>query len=136
LGVHWELSRKVHGSQIVLVDEGTVNSAHGILAHVRHPPRDEDIDAFCRLVPMPDLIVHVTAPLDLVLARTLSRPDPPLPYRTREDRERFIRHAHEIFERMASHTAFLRNTVRVFLGDDDKRCHGSYARTIVEQLAC
>jgi len=136
LGVHRALSREEHRPQIVLVDEGTVNSAHGILAHVCRPPRAEDIDAFCRLVPMPDLIVHVTAPLDLVLARTRRRPDPPLLHRTREDRERFIRHAHEAFERMASHAALLRNTLTVFFEDDDRRRYGSYARTIVEQLPC
>src|SRR5204863_351898 len=54
LGVHSVLAREAHGWKAVLVDEGTIHSAHYVLVHVNHPPRREDVEAFCRLVPMPD----------------------------------------------------------------------------------
>jgi thymidylate kinase len=136
LGVHAALSNGAHHRDIVVVDEGTIGSAHAILAHVAHPPRAEDVDAFCELVPMPDRVVLVTAPLDAVLARTLTRRDPPMPHRSREDRERFIRHAHAAFERLTRHASFSRNTLRVVCDDDSRQRYGSYAREIVEHLAC
>jgi thymidylate kinase len=135
LGIHAALSSDAYKSGIVLVDEGTVNSAHAILVHVKQPPRSEDIDAFCKLVPMPDLVVHVTAPLDVVLARTFTRKNPPLPNRSREDRERFIRHAHTAFERVMSHAAFSRNTLRVSCDDDNRQQYRFRAREIIEQIA-
>jgi hypothetical protein len=134
LGVHLALSSGAHSREIVVVDEGTVSSAHAILAHVEHPPRAEDVDAFCRLVPMPDRVVLVSAPLETVLARTQSRQDPPLRHRSCEDRERFIRHAHAAFERMVAHASFSRNTLSVFCDDASRHRYGSYAREIAEHL--
>jgi len=136
LGVHLVLSKATHRRDIVVVDEGTVGSAHAILAHVAQPPRAEDVDAFCRLVPMPDRVVLVTAPLDAVLARTLTRRDPPMPHRSPEDRERFIRHAHAAFEHLMGHASFSRNTLRLVCDDDSRQRYGSYAREIIEHLAC
>jgi len=135
LGIHAALSSEAHKPGMVLVDEGTVNSAHGILVHVKQPPRSEDIDAFCKLVPMPDLVVHVTAPLDVVLARTFSRRNPPLPNRSREDRERFIRHAHAAFQGVMSHAAFSRNTLRVSCDEENRQQYRFHAREIIEQIA-
>jgi len=136
LGIHVALSNRAHRREIVVVDEGTVSSAHAILAHVSHPPRAEDVDTFGRLVPMPDRVVLVTAPIDAVLARTLNRRDPPMPHRSREDRERFIRHAHAAFERLKSHASFSRNTLPVVCDDDSRQRYGAYAREIVEYLTC
>jgi thymidylate kinase len=135
LGIHAALSSEAHKRGIVLVDEGTVNSAHAILVHVKQPPRCEDIDVFCRLVPIPDLVVHVTAPLDVVLARTFARQHPPLPNRSRADRERFIRHAHAAFQGIMSHTAFTRNTLRISCDDENQQQYRFGAREIIEQIA-
>ena len=136
LGIHVALSNRAHRREIVVVDEGTVSSAHAVLAHVSHPPRAEDVDTFGRLVPMPDRVVLVTAPVDAVLARTLNRRDPPMRHRSREDRERFIRHAHAAFERLKSHASFSRNTLPVVCDDDSRPRYGAYAREIVEYLTC
>src|SRR5205823_5433711 len=110
-----------NGWKAVLVDEGTIHSAHYVLVHVNHPPRREDVEAFCRLVPMPDLVVHVVAPLETVLARTFARSDPPLRRRSKEEMERFIRHAYTMFDLLMSQDTLSRKTLRVECDDDGGR---------------
>ena len=133
LGVHAALSRSPSG-QPVLVDEGTIHSAHNILVHVRNPPRPEDIDAFCRLVPMPDLVVQVVAPLEVVLARTFARRDPPLRGRTREETERFIRHSYVLWDQLMTHELLSRRTVRVTCDGDSPGTCRVPARELVDFL--
>jgi len=135
LGVHAALSSEEQKQKIVLVDEGTVNLVHAILAHVKEPPRAEDIDTFCELVPIPDLVIHVTAPLKAVLARTSVRRVPPLPNRSPQDRERFIRHAYTAFERVMSHEAFSQNTLRISCEDENWQQYRFRAREIIQQIA-
>src|SRR5439155_9928966 len=60
LGVHAALAREAGHGPAVIVDEGTIHCAHYVLVHVNSAPRPQDIAAFCRLVPMPDLVVYVT----------------------------------------------------------------------------
>lgn len=135
VGVHAALSGDTPTRQVVIVDEGTVNAVHAVLVHVAHPPRSADVEAFCRLVPMPDVVVHVTAPLEVVLARTARRRDPPLRNRSRGERERFIRHAHVVFQRLIEHEAFSQNTLRVSCDGDDRHQYRLRAREIVERIA-
>ena len=135
LGIYEALYRSPAEPGIVFVDEGTVNSAHAILVDLTKPPRAEDIDRFCRLVPKPDLVLHVTAPLEVVLARTAARKDPPLPRRRRQQRTHFIRHAHAMFEQMSSHAAFSENTVRISCDDDAVDQYRIRARELAAELA-
>ena len=135
VGIHSLLAREATSRHAVFVDEGTIHSAHNILVHVEHPARREEIEAFCRLVPMPDLVIHVTAPLETVLARTFARRNPPLRGRSRDEMERFIRHGHSMFDQLMRHEALSRNTLRVHCDDDDFGSYRRFAREIVERLA-
>jgi len=135
LGIYEALYRVPGEPGIVFVDEGTVNSAHAVLVNLNEPPRVEEIDRFCLLVPKPDLILHVTAPLEVVLARTSARKDPPLPRRSRPQRTRFVRHAHAMFEQMSSHPAFSENTVRISCDDDAVDQYRIRARELAAELA-
>ena len=135
LGVHSVLAREANGWKAVLVDEGTIHSAHYVLVHVNHPPRREDVEAFCRLVPMPDLVVHVVAPLETVLARTFARSDPPLRRRSKEEMERFIRHAYTMFDLLMSHETLSRKTLRVQCDDDDLGAYRTFAKGVVDRIA-
>src|SRR5439155_8278815 len=108
--------------------------AHNILVHVRNPPRPEDIDAFCRLVPMPDLVVHVVAPLEVVLARTFARRDPALRGRTREETERFIRHGYVLWDQLMTHELLSRRTIRVTCDGDSPEACRVPARELVDFL--
>jgi len=134
VGIHKALSRTTC-SATILVDEGTVQSAHLILAHVKRPARLEDIHTFSHVVPMPDLIVHVAAPLETVLARTFARPDPPLWYRSREENERFVRHAHAMFDQLLRHEPFSCNTLKVNCEDDGWQQYRIHARAVIERIA-
>jgi thymidylate kinase len=134
LGVHSVLAREANGWKAVLVDEGTIHSAHYVLVHVNHPPRREDVEAFCRLVPMPDLVVHVAAPLETVLARTFARRDPPLRRRSKEEMERFIRHAYMMFDLLMSQDTLSRKTLRVECDDDDLGAYRIFAKGIVDRI--
>jgi len=134
LGVHSVLAREANGWKAVLVDEGTIHSAHYVLVHVNHPPRGEDVEAFCRLVPMPDLVVHVVAPLETVLARTFARSDPPLRRRSKEEMERFIRHAYTMFDLLMSQDTLSRKTLRVECDDDDLGAYRIFAKGIVDRI--
>jgi O-antigen/teichoic acid export membrane protein/thymidylate kinase len=135
LGVHSVLARDANGWKAVLVDEGTIHSAHYVLVHVNHPPRREDVEAFCRLVPMPDLVVHVVAPLETVLRRTFARSDPPLRRRSKEEMERFIRHAYMMFDLLMSDETLSRKTLRVQCDDDDLGAYRTFAKRVVDRIA-
>ncbi len=135
LGVHSVLAREANGRDAVLVDEGTIHSAHYVLVHVNHPPRREDVEVFCRLVPLPDLVVHVAAPLERVLARTFARSDPPLRRRSKQELERFIRHAYIMFDLLMSHETLSRKTLRVQCDDDDLGAYRTFAKRVVDRIA-
>lgn len=65
------------GKRIVLVDEGTVLSAYGLLVYGSSSPSANELARFADIVPLPDLIIYVRAPLDDLLRRTAARPDRP-----------------------------------------------------------
>lgn len=62
-------------AQIILVDEGTVLSAHLLFVYGESACDPDDIERFARLVPLPDLIVYVRTPVDTLVRRALSRSD-------------------------------------------------------------
>jgi thymidylate kinase len=135
VGVYTGLRDRCGRAPVVLVDEGTVHQAHNVLVHVTRPARSEDIRRFAELVPLPDMIVHVTAPLDAVLARTTTRHRPPLRLRSLEDNTRYVRHGYAMFAELMRHEPFTRNVVRVCCDDDDWRQYGRRAREIIERIA-
>jgi O-antigen/teichoic acid export membrane protein len=134
LAIHSLLAREANGWHAVLVDEGTIHSAHYVLAHVNHAPRREDVELFCRLVPIPDLVVHVAARLETVLARTFARRDPPLRWRTKAEMERFIRHAHTMFDLLMSQDGLSRKTLRVQCDEDGFGACRNFAKEIVDRI--
>jgi thymidylate kinase len=133
LGVHAALSH--HTKRIILVDEGTVHQAHNVLVHVARPARSEDIRTFGSLVPLPDLVVYLTAPLSVVLARTRGREHPPLWNRSRDDNGRFVQHGYAMFGELMSHEAFSPIIMRIHCDEDDRKQHRARAREVVERIA-
>ena len=75
IGVY-EIARRHTHDQIILVDEGPILAAH-MFVFTRASFTSEEIAQFASLVPLPDLVVYVRAPIDTVIKRTLHRPDPP-----------------------------------------------------------
>jgi hypothetical protein len=91
-----ELLRRLHPNpEFILVDEGTVCGVHNVLVYPNRAPATTAIQAYAKLVPKPDLIIHVNSPVQLALSRTKSRYDPPLRFHSLCDRLRFVRFGHE-----------------------------------------
>jgi thymidylate kinase len=74
VGVH-ELSRRADPGVTFLNDEGTVLIAYQLFVYSDAAPTPPEIERFARLVPLPDLVVHVKAPTDLLVERAMTRPD-------------------------------------------------------------
>lgn len=102
LGVY-TLVRLIAGDRIILVDEGPVLAAH-MFIHGAGRPAAREIATFAETVPLPDAIVHVRAPVDTVVHRTLLRPDPPreLSSRSRCEVVRYSEAAAALFDQLAA----------------------------------
>ena len=61
---------------IVLSDEGTILSAYNLLVGGHPRVGETELADFARLVPLPDVVVHVRAPVETLVERATSRPDP------------------------------------------------------------
>jgi thymidylate kinase len=120
----YELARSRASSRIVLSDEGTVLSAYYYaLSDVAFDP--SELERFARLVPRPDLIVHVKAPAATLVQRAMSRPVTRRQHagKERSEVERTIRRTADVFDLVAS-TPPLRDRVIVVENDDGDRARG------------
>ena len=135
VGIYDALADLADDERIVLVDEGTVHSAHNILAHVGRSAQKADINTFAQLAPLPDLLLSVTAPLETVLQRTATRADPPLRGRSPDATATFVRHAHAMFHTLTGCDRIARRTMRI--ENDGTGLPGDHARAldVVQYLA-
>jgi thymidylate kinase len=86
LGIY-EMSKR-HGRElIVLVDEGTVSSAHLLFVFTRSLYRKEEVEQFAALVPLPDLVVFLKAPVEVLVQRAHQRGDAPREIKSRNSEE-------------------------------------------------
>jgi hypothetical protein len=67
------LRPRVRDCDVVFWDEGAVHAAHNLFVHAGSAPRREEIGLFATVVPKPDVLVWVTAPVAQSLAVTLRR---------------------------------------------------------------
>lgn len=114
----YELATRRASDRIVLSDEGTVLSAyHLALTDAAVDP--SELDEFARLVPRPDLIVYVTAPVASLVRRAASRPVRRRQHvgKDRDQVERTIRRTGDVFDLLAAAPP-LRDRVLVVQNDD------------------
>jgi thymidylate kinase len=99
LGVH-ALSR-FFSDRIVLVDEGPILMAHQFVRGACVPTGPE-LESFVDSLPLPDAVVYLTAPVPLVITRTLHRDDPPRGLRGADETSirRHIEAATTVFSRL------------------------------------
>lgn len=99
VGKH-ELARRAGAEATILVDEGAVLTAYHLYVYNDGPCGRADLDRFARLVPLPDRIVYVTAPLDVLVDRAMLRPDRRRELATadRAEIERWTARAVEVFD--------------------------------------
>jgi broad-specificity NMP kinase len=127
IGIH-QLIRQREGNRIVLVDEGTVLAAHNLFVFTSTLFDQGYIAEFVRLVPLPDVVIYVRAPLDHLVRRTLARGDPPREMSSKNPEliERYLRRASTVFEQVIE-TREIRDKVLVV----DNTANGSHNRTAV-----
>ncbi len=103
LGVD-EIARRRGRRMVVLTDEGIVLAAYLLFVYGNVRFDETDLAQFADLVPMPDRIVHVKAPLETLVDRTMSRPDPPRELRTRNHQtlSHYLGSAAELFARLVA----------------------------------
>ena len=98
----YEMTKRRQHKQIVLVDEGTVLLAHNIFVYSSALYTAEEIARFASLVPLPDIIIYIKAPVETLVQRSLLRADPPreLKSRNRELIEKQINRAVSMFDQL------------------------------------
>jgi hypothetical protein len=98
VGIHEIVASPLGRDRLVLVDEGTLHAAHNLFVHLAVPPRRDDVAAFARLVPLPDLAVYVSADAGTLVERTLRRGHRRIHEPSRASVERFIGRAVQTFD--------------------------------------
>jgi hypothetical protein len=115
----YHLARARAPDRIVLSDEGTVLTAYDLFVTTDVDFGGPELEQFARLVPLPDAIVYVKAPIASLVERATSRPDPRRQHVGKQAAavERNIRRTVELFDRLVT-TAPLKGRVVVVDNDD------------------
>jgi hypothetical protein len=95
-------ARLARPGEVVLMDEGPLQTAHYLFVHAEAPPAREALDAYLATLPLPDAALYVRGSLDELVMRTLARTHARLPVGSREATTRFVGHALEVFDRIAA----------------------------------
>jgi len=97
----YEITQRYNRDQIILVDEGPILAAH-MFVFTGSLVTSSEIAAFANLLPLPDLIVYIKAPVDVLIRRALQRPDPPREMGNKDPAliEKYVKAATAIFDRL------------------------------------
>jgi hypothetical protein len=117
----YQLARSRASDRIILSDEGTVLTAYNVFVMTNVHFGRPELEQFARLVPLPDMIVYVRAPVASLVERATSRPDPRRQHVGKDavEVERDIRRTVDLFDLVVT-TASLRDRVVVVEnGDSD-----------------
>src|SRR3990170_176603 len=119
IGKH-ELAKRAGANATVLVDEGAVLTAYHLFVYSDATFHQADLDRFAELVPLPDGIVYVTAPLDVLVDRAMRRPDRrrELASGDRAEVERWLARAAEVFDGLVASPRIRERTLVVDAADD------------------
>jgi len=98
----YEIIKRYNHDRIILVDEGTVLSAHLLFVYTSTICSQEDIKKFASLVPLPELVVYIKAPVESLVQRSLQRSDARKEMRSKDQKvvEEYVRRAAEMFDRL------------------------------------
>jgi len=110
----YELLRRYKRDGIVLVDEGTILSAHLLFVYSHTAYDREEIQMFARLVPLPDLVICIRAPVDRLVQRSFKRNDVRREMRSKDQKivEEYVSRAAKIFDQL-SHSREIRDRVLI-----------------------
>jgi thymidylate kinase len=119
VGKH-ELAAQAAAGATVLVDEGALLTASHLFVYSDGALEQADLERFAELVPLPDRIVYVTAPVEVLVERSMRRPDRrrELASADRAQVERWTTRAVEVFDRLVALPRLRDRTLVVDNGDD------------------
>lgn len=100
IGIYEIVRRRSAASQLILLDEGPLHTAHYLFVHCSRAPDLADLDTFARLAPLPDLLVYVAQSPAVLVARTMARGHKRIPDRTFAQVAGFVGQAVAVFEQL------------------------------------
>lgn len=104
IGIYEIVRRLSSAAQIILLDnEGVLQASHTLFVHCDPHPCASEMSAFVELAPLPDLVVYLQQPEDVLFRRTLARGHDRIPDRTPAKVDFFIKQALETFEVLRRH---------------------------------
>lgn len=104
--------------QIILVDEGVLQTAHYLFVHVSLEVNMEHLLAFIGMAPLPDVVVYLKQPRGLLVDRTMKRGHKRIPDRSHGKVFRFVTQAIATFDKLVR-SPIIENKVLVVEGDRD-----------------
>jgi hypothetical protein len=93
--------RRARPGELLLLDEGPLQTTNYLFVHVDAPPDREALEAYLAVLPLADAALFLRADEDALAERTLARRHPRVPDGSPEATRRFVRHALAVFDRVA-----------------------------------
>jgi len=133
LGVD-EILKWRQNNKIILVDEGPLLLAHNVFVYSGAHYPGEEIAMFAALVPLPDIIIYIKAPLDILVQRSLLRADPPREMKSKNRGlvEKHINRALEMFDELVAEENIKCRLLIVENSDSEHRGYNHAVDDIVE----
>lgn len=97
----YEITQRYNRDRIILVDEGPILAAH-MFVFAGAAVTSSEIATFATLLPLPDLIVYIKTPIEVLVRRALKRLDPPREMGGRDPAmtEKYVRSATSVFDQL------------------------------------
>lgn len=102
LGIYHFVRRFSSEGKIVLMDEGTVHSAHYLFVNLNSEPPTDDMSTFGRLAPLPDIVIYLKQDERLLIEKTMARGHKRIPENSFLMVEQFVRRAVKTFDFIAN----------------------------------
>lgn len=124
IGLAEFVKARARTSPIVVMDEGALHIAHNLFVHESADVNSDGIPVFTRLVQMPDVVVYVRTPEDIVVERMIQRGHRRISDASHESVAAFVRRAMETFDRLVEDAAVAERLVTT--GEADRRVLNAY----------
>ncbi|UCD98874.1 MAG: hypothetical protein JSV42_18340 [Chloroflexota bacterium] len=133
IGVY-EIIRRNDQNKIILVDEGTVLTAHHVFVFTEQDFTRDDYASFSRLLPLPDVIIYIQAPVKTLLKRSLERTKPPREMRAKDPElnELYLQRAVNMFDQLIAQERIRNRVLTVENPDSNNGTIGNLADLISE----
>lgn len=116
IGVYEIIRRRKTDQQVLLVDEGSLQSAHNLFVNDSVEMKAYDLSTFVKLAPQPDVVIYIKQPEPVLIERTIKRGHKRIPDRSYYKVAPFIKQAVSMFDELVQHPAVANKLLVV--GDD------------------